>query len=177
MSRVFSFIVHSPVCTWPLTVFPVSDTVGCVDPEECVRVCGAEVGCSNIAFPKLVIELMPSGENLKVLFYDCVKWLNQLFFTSIHLCVCHRFAGTYDSCDDGSSDVFADLHFQQQLHTFHHGHLEETSTPSLGERAPIGRQVGHSQGAHGVTQWSEDICPVLDSLCTTPNSMFTRTGE
>lgn len=24
--------------------------------------CGAEVGCSNIAFPKLVIELMPSGE-------------------------------------------------------------------------------------------------------------------
>ncbi|XP_047199789.1 sodium/glucose cotransporter 5 isoform X1 [Hippoglossus stenolepis] len=37
------------------------DTVGCVDPEECVRVCGAEVGCSNIAFPKLVIELMPSG--------------------------------------------------------------------------------------------------------------------
>ncbi|KAK1885949.1 Sodium/glucose cotransporter 5 [Dissostichus eleginoides] len=40
---------------------PVVDTVGCVDPEECVRVCGAEVGCSNIAFPKLVIELMPSG--------------------------------------------------------------------------------------------------------------------
>ncbi|TWW58866.1 Sodium/glucose cotransporter 5 [Takifugu flavidus] len=39
----------------------VSDSVGCVDPEECVRVCGAEVGCSNIAFPKLVIELMPSG--------------------------------------------------------------------------------------------------------------------
>ncbi|XP_016105279.1 sodium/glucose cotransporter 5 [Sinocyclocheilus grahami] len=37
------------------------DTVACVDPEECVKVCGAEVGCSNIAFPKLVIELMPSG--------------------------------------------------------------------------------------------------------------------
>ncbi|MGH0117032.1 UNVERIFIED_CONTAM: hypothetical protein FKN15_024977 [Acipenser sinensis] len=37
------------------------DSVACVDPEECVKVCGAEVGCSNIAFPKLVIELMPSG--------------------------------------------------------------------------------------------------------------------
>ncbi|XP_069066212.1 sodium/mannose cotransporter SLC5A10 isoform X1 [Pleurodeles waltl] len=37
------------------------DAVGCVDPEECVKVCGAEVGCSNIAYPKLVIELMPSG--------------------------------------------------------------------------------------------------------------------
>ncbi|XP_051993207.1 sodium/glucose cotransporter 5-like isoform X2 [Xyrauchen texanus] len=37
------------------------DTVACVDPEECMKVCGAEVGCSNLAFPKLVIELMPSG--------------------------------------------------------------------------------------------------------------------
>ncbi|XP_073492495.1 sodium/mannose cotransporter SLC5A10 isoform X1 [Aquarana catesbeiana] len=37
------------------------DSVGCVVPEECVKVCGAEVGCSNIAYPKLVIELMPSG--------------------------------------------------------------------------------------------------------------------
>ncbi|XP_054848630.1 sodium/mannose cotransporter SLC5A10 isoform X2 [Eublepharis macularius] len=37
------------------------DAVGCVDPDECARVCGATVGCSNIAYPKLVIELMPSG--------------------------------------------------------------------------------------------------------------------
>ncbi|XP_060642767.2 sodium/mannose cotransporter SLC5A10 isoform X1 [Anolis sagrei] len=37
------------------------DDVGCVDPIECTRICGAEVGCSNIAYPKLVMELMPSG--------------------------------------------------------------------------------------------------------------------
>ncbi|XP_048408536.1 sodium/mannose cotransporter SLC5A10 isoform X1 [Stegostoma tigrinum] len=37
------------------------DSVACVDPEECIKVCGTEVGCSNIAFPKLVIELMPDG--------------------------------------------------------------------------------------------------------------------
>ncbi|NXK93808.1 SC5AA protein, partial [Formicarius rufipectus] len=37
------------------------DSVACVDPEECARVCGAAVGCSNIAYPKLVVELMPSG--------------------------------------------------------------------------------------------------------------------
>ncbi|NXY18981.1 SC5AA protein, partial [Atrichornis clamosus] len=37
------------------------DAVACVDPEECARVCGAAVGCSNIAYPKLVVELMPSG--------------------------------------------------------------------------------------------------------------------
>uniref|UniRef100_A0A8C6Y8F4 Solute carrier family 5 member 10 n=1 Tax=Naja naja TaxID=35670 RepID=A0A8C6Y8F4_NAJNA len=37
------------------------DAVGCVDPEECTLVCGTEVGCANIAYPKLVVELMPSG--------------------------------------------------------------------------------------------------------------------
>ncbi|KAM7100085.1 sodium/glucose cotransporter 4 isoform 2-T2 [Molossus nigricans] len=37
------------------------DEVGCVDPEVCQRICGARVGCSNIAYPKLVIALMPTG--------------------------------------------------------------------------------------------------------------------
>ncbi|NXD22766.1 SC5A9 protein, partial [Spelaeornis formosus] len=37
------------------------DEVGCVHPDICKRVCGAAVGCSNIAYPKLVIELMPDG--------------------------------------------------------------------------------------------------------------------
>uniref|UniRef100_A0A8C2B321 Solute carrier family 5 member 9 n=1 Tax=Cyprinus carpio TaxID=7962 RepID=A0A8C2B321_CYPCA len=35
--------------------------VGCVDPDECMEICGASVGCSNIAYPKLVVELMPVG--------------------------------------------------------------------------------------------------------------------
>ncbi|TRY96025.1 hypothetical protein DNTS_006091 [Danionella cerebrum] len=35
--------------------------VGCVDPDVCLEICGASVGCSNIAYPKLVIELMPVG--------------------------------------------------------------------------------------------------------------------
>ncbi len=37
------------------------DEVGCVDPGECIKICGASVGCSNIAYPKLVVELMPVG--------------------------------------------------------------------------------------------------------------------
>ncbi|XP_071343451.1 sodium/glucose cotransporter 4 [Trachinotus anak] len=40
-------------------LFP--DEIGCVDPAVCQSVCGAAVGCSNIAYPKLVIELMPMG--------------------------------------------------------------------------------------------------------------------
>nr|XP_033772915.1 sodium/glucose cotransporter 4 isoform X2 [Geotrypetes seraphini] len=35
--------------------------VACVDPVICERVCGIKVGCTNIAYPKLVIELMPVG--------------------------------------------------------------------------------------------------------------------
>ncbi|XP_060933714.1 sodium/glucose cotransporter 4 [Limanda limanda] len=40
-------------------LFP--DEIGCVDPVVCQSVCGASVGCSNIAYPKLVVELMPVG--------------------------------------------------------------------------------------------------------------------
>nr|XP_033772914.1 sodium/glucose cotransporter 4 isoform X1 [Geotrypetes seraphini] len=38
-----------------------TDEVACVDPVICERVCGIKVGCTNIAYPKLVIELMPVG--------------------------------------------------------------------------------------------------------------------
>nr|XP_030726258.1 sodium/glucose cotransporter 4 isoform X1 [Globicephala melas] len=41
------------------TLYP--DEVGCVDPDICQRICGARVGCSNIAYPKLVMALMPMG--------------------------------------------------------------------------------------------------------------------
>uniref|UniRef100_A0A4W6DK49 Sodium/glucose cotransporter 2 n=1 Tax=Lates calcarifer TaxID=8187 RepID=A0A4W6DK49_LATCA len=37
------------------------DEVGCVVPEVCKQVCGTEVGCSNIAYPKLVVSVMPDG--------------------------------------------------------------------------------------------------------------------
>jgi len=35
--------------------------VGCADPIKCKEICGNEVGCSNIAYAELVIELMPDG--------------------------------------------------------------------------------------------------------------------
>ncbi|CAJ1066168.1 sodium/glucose cotransporter 2 [Xyrichtys novacula] len=37
------------------------DEVGCVVPELCKQVCGTAVGCSNIAYPKLVVSIMPNG--------------------------------------------------------------------------------------------------------------------
>ncbi|KAL0965570.1 hypothetical protein UPYG_G00283060 [Umbra pygmaea] len=51
-----------------LMVFPgmisrilYADVVACVDPAECEKYCGTSVGCTNIAYPKLVVDLMPNG--------------------------------------------------------------------------------------------------------------------
>ncbi|NWV01943.1 SC5AB protein, partial [Upupa epops] len=40
-------------------LFP--DLVACADPDVCQKVCGNPSGCSDIAYPKLVLELLPVG--------------------------------------------------------------------------------------------------------------------
>ena len=37
------------------------DTVGCSDPVTCMRVCDSPNGCSNIAYPTLIMHVMPVG--------------------------------------------------------------------------------------------------------------------
>ncbi|NWR24042.1 SC5AB protein, partial [Emberiza fucata] len=43
-------------------LFP--DLVACADPEVCQKICGNPSGCSDIAYPKLVLELLPVGKSL-----------------------------------------------------------------------------------------------------------------
>ncbi|XP_060641203.2 sodium/glucose cotransporter 1-like [Anolis sagrei] len=38
-----------------------TDEVACVDPDFCYQTCETRVGCSNVAYPFLVIRLMPNG--------------------------------------------------------------------------------------------------------------------
>ncbi|KAM9622083.1 sodium/glucose cotransporter 1 [Trichechus inunguis] len=38
-----------------------TDKVACVLPSECEKYCGTRVGCTNIAYPTLVMELLPVG--------------------------------------------------------------------------------------------------------------------
>ncbi|KAM6394732.1 sodium/glucose cotransporter 2-like, partial [Rhynochetos jubatus] len=40
-------------------LFP--EVVGCADPQGCRRACGTPVGCSNVAYPRLVLTLLPPG--------------------------------------------------------------------------------------------------------------------
>ncbi|VDL59238.1 unnamed protein product [Hymenolepis diminuta] len=40
---------------------PVTDTIGCGTAEECFKICGNHHGCSDWAYPKLVMGIMPDG--------------------------------------------------------------------------------------------------------------------
>lgn len=38
-----------------------ADELACISPEHCLQVCGSASGCSNLAYPRLVMSLMPVG--------------------------------------------------------------------------------------------------------------------
>ncbi|KAM8903940.1 sodium/myo-inositol cotransporter-like isoform 2-T5 [Spinachia spinachia] len=38
-----------------------ADELACISPEHCLEVCGSASGCSNVAYPRLVMSLMPVG--------------------------------------------------------------------------------------------------------------------
>ncbi|XP_061925070.1 sodium/myo-inositol cotransporter [Entelurus aequoreus] len=38
-----------------------ADELACIGPEHCMDVCGSRAGCSNIAYPRLVMAVMPVG--------------------------------------------------------------------------------------------------------------------
>ncbi|XP_021464219.2 sodium/myo-inositol cotransporter [Oncorhynchus mykiss] len=38
-----------------------ADELACISPEHCMEVCGSRAGCSNIAYPRLVMTVMPVG--------------------------------------------------------------------------------------------------------------------
>lgn len=109
------------------------DEVGCVVPEVCKKVCGTEVGCSNIAYPKLVVSLMPNGKDtlLTQNRICCKCCLTSLIPAHLHTvpratlsphsslqpttaAQSHlpprRFARSHAGCDAGCSHVLSGLH-------------------------------------------------------------------
>nr|AKN21417.1 slc5a-2 [Schmidtea mediterranea] len=83
------------LCAWLkmlpmwLIVFPgmasrvlFTDEVACNIPEECKRICGKEKGCSDVAYPKLVLEILPTGARglmLAVMLASLVSSLTSIF--------------------------------------------------------------------------------------------------
>lgn len=71
-----------------LLVFPgmisriiYKDDVGCADPDWCEKICGSQGGCTNIAYPKLVVDLLPPG--LRGLMLACMMAALMSSLTSI----------------------------------------------------------------------------------------------
>nr|XP_022335312.1 sodium/glucose cotransporter 4-like [Crassostrea virginica] len=61
------------------------DEVACTDPSVCESVCDNPVGCSNIAYPKLVLELLPYGLRgllMVVMFSAVMSSLTSIFNSS-----------------------------------------------------------------------------------------------
>jgi len=62
-----------------------TDEVACADPEECYKICQSRSGCTNIAFVKLVTELMPTGARgmmLAVMLAALMSSLTSIFNSS-----------------------------------------------------------------------------------------------
>lgn len=38
-----------------------ADELACISPEHCMEVCGSPAGCTNVAYPRLVMSVMPVG--------------------------------------------------------------------------------------------------------------------
>ena len=61
------------------------DHVGCADPAICKDVCGSEGGCTNFAYPMLVLNLMPTGARglmLAVMMAALMSSLTSIFNSS-----------------------------------------------------------------------------------------------
>ncbi|XP_025090101.1 sodium/glucose cotransporter 4-like [Pomacea canaliculata] len=64
-------------------LFP--DKIACGDPDVCESICGSRSGCTNIAYPTLVLELMPDGLRglmLAVMMSALVSSLTSIFNSS-----------------------------------------------------------------------------------------------
>ena len=44
-----------------INVWSDTDEIACVDPDVCMETCESPAGCSNIAYPLLVLNLLPAG--------------------------------------------------------------------------------------------------------------------
>lgn len=111
-------------------------------PSECEKYCGAAVGCTNIAYPKLVVDLMPNGG-----FYSLGIPTFQSFFSSFILIgysFFFRSARSDAVCDAGVFDELIDLYLQQRQHSLYNGHLHEDTENSQREGAHDCREVKQS---------------------------------
>lgn len=117
--------------------------MACADPELCKQICGNPVGCSDTAYARLVMELLPAGE-----LASCPA---SCLYSDVPVCIafnaglCAFFPCRPARADDGGDDrrphVLSDLHLQQLQHHFHHGPVEEFQGQCIRVGAYVSGQV------------------------------------
>ena len=79
-------VICSEVCQiYVIYMCVFLDEVACVDKDICYEVCQTYAGCTNIAYPRLVLGLMPTG----MFFIDILKlhfYLWRFCFTAYKTC-------------------------------------------------------------------------------------------
>lgn len=102
--------------------------MACAEPELCKEICGNSVGCTDTAYARLVMELLPVGEEQ----FPAPPPSAECPHTFMHLSnitplydLHSRAARFDDGCDDRCPHVLPDLHLQQLQHHFHHGLVED----------------------------------------------------
>lgn len=55
---------HRDVAALCVLCSSCADDVACAEPELCKQICGNPVGCTDTAYARLVMELLPVGEKL-----------------------------------------------------------------------------------------------------------------
>ena len=61
-----------------------TNEVACSQPEKCKQICFSEEGCTNVAYIKLVLEVMPHGEIL-IKFRSAFKFFNKTMNNKLRL--------------------------------------------------------------------------------------------
>ncbi|GIY78589.1 hypothetical protein CEXT_61671 [Caerostris extrusa] len=92
-------------------LFP--NEVACSNPAMCKEICGSEQGCTNIAYPKLVLELMPAGKlsllEIRKTFFLLYSSKHRMAVPDVHLMISVMLAALMSSLTsifNSSSTIF-----------------------------------------------------------------------
>lgn len=89
-------------------IFVYLDEIGCSDPDVCNQVCSSRNGCYDIAYPLLVLRLMPHGS----LFNKHLKKRKSVFFSFLAIrgltlaCMIAALMSSLTSIFNSSSTIF-----------------------------------------------------------------------
>lgn len=121
-------------------LFP--NEVACANATECEKICQNPEGCSNIAYPLLVLDILPPGIRPTILHRGQSAECSVIISTNTAgAYYSHRCKRHYGSCDAGGVDEFTDFDLQQHKHDIYFRCLAAPAETSVRQRTTYRRKV------------------------------------